>query len=171
MASTYRNRLRVLGIDPSTKGFGYLVLEGADRILARGVAHVPSRRTKDLLARIEKLFSTYRPDVVAVEDVFESRRRARALREIERIVGYAHLRDIDRTVVSLLEVRSSLGLPAGATKNEVAEKIVGLLPELAPLLPPKRRLWESELERMNVFDAAAFALAAMASRSNARRAA
>ena len=47
-----------------------------------------------------------------------------------------------------------------ASKNDVAQQIASLLPDLAPLLPPKRRLWQSERERMNVFDAAALAIVA-----------
>jgi len=63
----HHNRLRVLGIDPSTRGFGYAVVESDFRLIARGVAHIPSRRTRDLLNRIERLISMYKPDVIALE--------------------------------------------------------------------------------------------------------
>jgi len=171
MSSPHRNRLRVLGIDPSTRGFGYAVIEDNGRLIARGVAHIPSRRTRDLLDRVERLFSVYAPDVVALEDIFPTRRGDRAKREIERIAGYAHLREVRRVIVSRHDVRRALGLPDRASKNELADRIASILPDLAPLLPPKRKLWQSERECMNVFDAAGLAIAATTFHRADRRAA
>ena len=50
---------------------------------------------------------------------------------------------------------------SGGTKYEIAVAITRWLPELEGYLPPRRKLWFPEDERMNVFDAVSFALTAL----------
>jgi hypothetical protein len=50
----------------------------------------------------------------------------------------------------------------GKTKRDRAVAIAEAFPELASRLPRVRRPWMSEDERMNIFDAMALALTAMA---------
>lgn len=50
---------------------------------------------------------------------------------------------------------------SGATKHEIAAAISRQFPELAQKLPPKTKLWASEPQRMNIFDAMSFALTAL----------
>src|SRR5262249_39424985 len=44
------------------------------------------------------------------------------------------------------------------SKDGIARVIVGLLPEFAQHLPPRRKLWMSEDYRMGLFDAVALAI-------------
>jgi hypothetical protein len=57
--------------------------------------------------------------------------------------------------------------PTGTTKFEIALAITKTFPELASRLPRKRKPWMSEDERMNLFDAVAFALTALWTSSTA----
>ncbi len=157
------NKARILGIDPSTRGFGFVVIEINGRVLHRGVAQVPSRETADLLKRIEILCDEYGPDIIALEDCRTTYRGLRAQREINSIVGFAQLYEIRCALVSRSDVRKTLNLVPRATKHQIATRLGELLPELLPLLPPRRRPWEAERERMNVFDAAGLALVAIQS--------
>jgi hypothetical protein len=50
------------------------------------------------------------------------------------------------------------------TKYEVSSAIANRFPELSGHLPRRRRAWENEDPRMNIFDATAFALAACSGR-------
>lgn len=149
---------RILAIDPSTKGFGFAVLEGNDRLVDWGVAGLWSKSDEEFLTRLEAMVDRYRPAIIAVEDTSSTRRGERAQRRIEAVVEYAELRDVHPILVSRSEVRSSLDLPTDATKHEAAARIAELFPELGTLLPPERKPWQSEDERMNVFDAVALAI-------------
>jgi hypothetical protein len=96
-----------------------------------------------------------------VEDGRGTRRRARARHLIARIEKMAERRNIRVVRVSRSRVREVL-TPA-RTKQEIAEGIARIFPELAPRLPRFRKAWMSEDERMSIFDAASFALTVLGS--------
>ena len=48
---------------------------------------------------------------------------------------------------------------AHSNKDKRATAIAGQFPELLSLLPPKRKIWDSEDYRMKIFDAAAIGVA------------
>ena len=152
---------RILAIDPSTKGFGFALLEGKGRLIDWGLARLYSSRDEEFVARLEAMIDRYRPSAIVVEDVSDTRRGERAKRKIEAAVGYARLRDVRPTLASRGEVRSCLGLNDYATKHEAATRIAEIYPEIKSLLPPKRKPWMSEDERMNVFDAVGLAVSAV----------
>ena len=56
-------------------------------------------------------------------------------------------------------VRKNLLRSGIRNKNQMAQFVVARLPELGRYLPPERKPWMSEDNRMAIFDAAAFALA------------
>ncbi len=59
-------------------------------------------------------------------------------------------------MVSRPQVEEAFGDPAN--KHEIARAVAELFPELSHRLPPRRKAWMSEDERMGIFDAASFAL-------------
>lgn len=70
-------RRRVLGVDPGLTRCGYAVIDGGatPTVVALGVLRTPSTdplpaRLSTLLGDLEALFDEYRPDAVAVEQVF-----------------------------------------------------------------------------------------------------
>jgi Holliday junction resolvasome RuvABC endonuclease subunit len=149
---------RILAIDPSTKGFGFALIEGKGRLIDWGVARLYSSSGEEFLARVETMIDRYRPSGIVVEDLSSTRRGERAKRRIETAIGYARLREVHPSLASRGEVRACLGLGTHATKHETATRITEVFPELEMLLPPKRKPWMSEDERMNVFDAVGLAL-------------
>ena len=56
-------------------------------------------------------------------------------------------------------VRLTVGGAEKANKETIAAKVAERFPELRPYLPPPRKPWMSEDERMNVFDAVGLGLA------------
>lgn len=161
---------RILGIDPSTRGFGFAVLEANGRLVDWGVAEVYSTNDKEFLNRIEAIIGRYSPAVVAVEDLETNTRRGeRAKRRINALVGYAQLRNIQPAILSSSEVRSIFGVSKRTSKYDLATAIVSAFPELEAILPPKRKPWKSEDERMNIFDATGLALAGREELSRWRR--
>jgi hypothetical protein len=82
------------------------------------------------------------------------------------LAGHAAARHLIVVTVTRESVRR-LFAPTGTTKFEIALAITKTFPELASRLPRKRKPWMSEDERMNLFDAVAFALTALWTSSTA----
>lgn len=158
---------RVLAIDPSSVGFGFAVLEEPTRLVDWGVAEVSSTSPKAFLIRIEALVDRYCPSLMILEEVGNSRTRKRTASRIAAVTRYAASRRIVTILVSRNQVRRAFG--TSATKMQIAVAISQIFPELAPRLPRERKLWTSEDERMNIFDAVSFALTALAGGHDAER--
>ncbi len=166
-----RSDIRVLAIDPTTKGFGFAIFEGPERLIDWGVAYVGREKKAGALLRVTALLRRYDPDVVVIEDHASRacRRRERArnlLRAIPLLVS-SHSIVIRR--VSVRSVRVTFSAIGVSTKYPIAAALASRYPELAPLLPRKRKPWMSEDDRMGIFDAAAFALAYFGSGPEQRR--
>ena len=161
----------VLAVFPSTRGFGYAVMEGPNSLVDWGVKAVRSHQ-KNLgsLKRVRELVTFYRPDVVVLEDYDgHGSRRAKRIRVLINLVA-AHATEerIPIASYSRSEVRACFGL---TTKRGIAEALVREFPELEPRLPPVRRIWMSEDVRMSIFDAAALAMTFFDSKRRTKRAA
>jgi hypothetical protein len=152
---------RVLAIDPTTKGFAYAVFEGPDLLLDWGSTQVRLERKNALcLKRVEELLRRYAPDVVVLEayDGKGSHRRRRVRSLIRSIRGLATRKGFRSRAFSRPEIRRTFGALGRATKHPIASEIARRFPELAPRLPQARKFYESEDERMSIFDAASLAL-------------
>ncbi len=159
---TIHSTTRIFAIDPSTRGFGFVVLEGRTRLVDWGLIRVGKDKNRASLKRIEDLIAQYEPGLVVVEDtaVRECRRRTRARHLIQDIADFASFWEIPVLHVPWNTVRQVVGGQAKATKSEVAAAVVARFPEIADREPPKRKAWMKEDDRMALMDAAALALAA-----------
>lgn len=153
--------LRVLAIDPTTRGFGFVVFEGPERLIDWGLFH--ARRDKDAacLRRVEALLDRYEPAAVVVEDPTSRacRRCARVRALLRAILEVSSRKKAMARSFSRADVRKVFCEVGVSTKYEIAGAISSRFPELAPRLPPPPKPWMSEREGMSVFDAAAFAAA------------
>jgi len=68
MSRAHTKDTRVLAIDPSTRGFGFAVLEGPDRLSDWGVKETRTDKKVRALRWTAELIDYYRPNVVVVED-------------------------------------------------------------------------------------------------------
>ena len=160
MNPSFHTTTRVLALDPTSKGFGFVVLEGLDLLIDWGVRHAAENRNHRCLAQAAVLIERYRPDVLVVErtGVKGSRRRPRARRLIKSLCNLAKYRHLRPRRVSRRSVQLCFATTAPATKREVAVALAQRFPELESRLPRIRERWMSEDERTSIFDAAAFAL-------------
>lgn len=151
---------RVLAIDPTTKGFGFAILEGPESLIDWGVKEVKDNKDARCLKQIADLIRRYEPDVIVVEDVTaKSCRRCPRVRLLIRDTFKLALeKKIKIHSVSRRAVRAAFSRFGARTKHEIAGAIAKRLPELAFRRPPYRKPWMSEDDRMSIFDAAAFAL-------------
>ncbi len=149
--------LRIIAVDPCLKGFGFAVLEGGTRLLDWGVARVWGTSEKEFVARVEDLLLRYRSKCLVLEDLDNVTRVSRRTRRVRVLEEYGKRSRLQLLRVSRASVQSVFQ-NTGVTKREIALAISHLFPELGPHLPPVRKPWMSEDERMNVFDAVSLAL-------------
>jgi Holliday junction resolvasome RuvABC endonuclease subunit len=157
-------QFRILAVAPSTRGFGFVVMEGEKTILkcATRVAHGNEKeKNAQSITKLEKLLDSYQPHVVVLQDMeAKGSRRAPRIKTLNRqIKAVAVKRNIQVKLISGTQMRSVLlGDPKG-TKQEMAEMLAVRFPDaLASRLPQKRKAWDSEDDRMDIFDAVALAV-------------
>src|SRR5882724_819346 len=68
MSRDYTKDICVLAIDPSTRGFGFAVLEGPERLIDWGVKETKKNKNARSLKLIEDLMGRYQPSVIVIED-------------------------------------------------------------------------------------------------------
>lgn len=79
------------------------------------------------------------------------------------MASYCQTRELPVAFVTRRAVQEAFA-ETGHTKHDIAQAIAAEFPELATRLPRERKLWSSEDQQMNVFDALSFFLAFQASR-------
>src|SRR3989441_13212225 len=154
------NQLRVLAIDPSTKGIGFAVLEGPERLIDWGVrqaaADQDDAKNAECAKIVAELIDRSRPRILTLEDAAadDSRRCERVEKLLAAIRQLAREKRVKVLDFTPERVRKAFA----PTKDVIAAAIAGRFPELGPRLPRPRTLTMSEQYEMPVFDAMAFAL-------------
>jgi len=152
-----------LSVDPSSKGFAFVVLENG-LLVDWGVRRVRSNMNRESIRKLRALFQRYKPDVLVFEDVHHrsSRRGSRVRRLLSQFAREARAHGVAVRRVSQKEVQRRLGAYPGRqlTKHKIALVLADKFPELWEHLPRVRKLWMAEDERMNIFDALAMAMVA-----------
>ena len=157
MNQTTSKTLRILSIAPSARGFGYAVMEG-DLILECGNKGTKGNKNIRAISKIEKLMKQFLPGVLVLQDVnAKGSHRAPRIKALHRqIIELTANRKIKVSLLSGNLLREALLGDVKATKHEMAEMLAQKYPgELAAKLPAKRKTWESENGRMDIFDAVA----------------
>jgi Holliday junction resolvasome RuvABC endonuclease subunit len=152
---------RILAIAPSTRGFGFAVLEGEVSLVDWGVKTVKGDKNVQSLAKVKELIAHYQPGVLVLEDASaKGSRRSPRIRKLSRqIIKMAVTRKVSVKLFSRDQVMKTFITDGQGTKHALAEIIAKRFPEeLGSRLPPKRKPWMSEDSRMNIFDAVALVL-------------
>jgi Holliday junction resolvasome RuvABC endonuclease subunit len=162
----------VLAIAPSSRGFGFAILDGGKRLVDWAGKSVKSNKNDSCMRKIKQLIDRYLPQMIVLPDTFArgSRRAPRIQLLCKEVSEYGAKRKRRVASFSRLQVlKSVLGTDRG-TKHDVAEQITKLFEqELGPRLPPKRLPWMSEDHRMDIFDAVALGLLGLQLREKRRK--
>ena len=160
MTNATTGHKRVLALQPTTRGFGFCVFEGAQQPIDWGVKDIRKDKNKVSLAKISELIEFYAPEVLVVENFSGegSRRAQRIERLIHQIAYVGDKKRIPVRSYSREEIRNAFRPFGAETKYEIAKVIARWLPGFESRLPPVRKIWMSEDYRMAIFDAASFAL-------------
>src|SRR6266496_2562873 len=156
-----RERLvRVLALDLHPRRFGYVVLEGPDRLLDWGVRSYRRKgKPSDALipTRLRPLLESWDLSVLILHSPTIK----------PRLVDRGQGRVLKRIAMEAKKYRVHLRIPkegprkdqnSRLTKYENAQLVAGRFPVLRSILPEKRKPWESEDYRISIFTAAALAM-------------
>lgn len=151
---------RIVSLDPTSHGFGFVVFEEPNSLIDWGHAHVRPCTDERCIARIAELLAWYVPNVVILEDCNDkgSRRRKRVRALLDEVARFSSQSSAEVAHIARRHVLDTFAQHAAFTKDEIARVVVSQFPELEPKLPPPRKIWMSEDERMSIFDATAMLL-------------
>lgn len=158
--NTITREVRVLAIDPGGSKFGFAVFEGESRLIDFGLRRIRKERRGDGIRRVIELLDCYQPQAMVIEDVSSKHagRSPRIGRFVSAVLALGSRRNVQTCSFTRARMRAAF-LQAGAfTKEQIAATIADRFPILALRLPPKRRPWMSEDNRLNLFEATALAL-------------
>src|SRR3989475_11068001 len=83
------NQLRVLAIDPSTKGIGFAVLEGPERLIDWGIKQAEGEtddaKNAECAKIVAELIDRHRPRILALEDAAAD--DARRCERVEKLLA------------------------------------------------------------------------------------
>jgi hypothetical protein len=161
MTSNDKKYFRILAISPSRWGFGFVVLEGTN-VLVDWDAKVTTREKNPwCLKEVDKLIRRYGPDVIVVYDYSAGSGRSARIRRLNKsLVGLAKEHKIKVHSFTSEKVARIFFADVIGTKHDVATALAAQFPdELGFRLPPKRMAWMNQDRRMDIFDAAALAMA------------
>ena len=152
---------RILAIAPSSRGFGYAVVEGYDALVDWGVKEIKKDKNAGAVARLKDMIRLHEPEVFVLEDAGAkgSRRHLRIRALAKRMVALARHLDVPVMLFSRAKVRKAYFADGKGTKDALARIILEKYPDdLSSWMPPRRKLWTSEDSRMGIFEAVALAL-------------
>ena len=152
---------RILAVSLSSRGFGYAVMEENSRLIDYGKKIINKKKNARSLVQIEKLIARNQPTALVLQDVNAkgSRRVPRIKRLHRNVVALAKHHKIKMGKISGTELRTALLGDAKETRHEMAEILAQQFPdELASRLPPKRKFYNSEDARMDIFMAVAISI-------------
>ena len=161
---------RILAIAPSTRGFGFAVLEGPETLVDWGVKSVNGDKNTRSLAKAEDMIVHYQPGVLVLEDnSAKLSRRSTRIRDLhQNLIAMAASRSVKVSSFSRDQVRRVFFGKDQGTKHALAEILAKRFPEeLGDRLPRRRRLWMSEDYRMDIFDAVSLGLTFACSKNRA----
>lgn len=160
MTGSYTLRPLVLGLFPTTRGFGWVVFEGPFAVVDYGLFTAFKDKNPACLERIDALLGKFLPETVVVEafDPALTRRHPRIQRLGLSITALVNDRGHNLTVFERWQVRVAFSGVGAVGRQEIAEAVARSVPMLSHRLPKRRKSYESEPRDMAIFNAAALVL-------------
>ena len=154
-----RRLLRLLALDLSAKGFGFVLLDRKRGLLDWGFCALRAGDDDTFARRILGRIDHGRPTALVLENLAPTKGRENALRRRDLAMQIATDRGLAMCQVSRKIVHRILGV---RTKAEAAKLLAARFTELRSRMPRERKLWTTEDERMHIFDALSLAIVVIA---------
>src|SRR5258706_15728795 len=83
MTHANRKEYRILAIAPSTRGFGFVVLDNEKRLLDWAAKSVKGDKNSGCIKKVQQLITQYQPEVIVLPDASaKGARRSPRIREL-----------------------------------------------------------------------------------------
>jgi Holliday junction resolvasome RuvABC endonuclease subunit len=145
----------IVGVDPGSRGLAFVFFERGT-LLDWGTR----RRDGDELALLDQLLDRCNAEVLVLEDPDAERaeRRPRVRRLLRLMARHAAERGITVQTVCRYDVRKAWTGRGKTRKHAVAAEIGAMFPEIEPLIPRIRKVFNAEQARADIFDAVSLVL-------------
>ncbi len=151
----------VLALAPVSRGLGVFVIDTTGRSIDWRVREIRGfHKNARAQAFADELIDEFRPVALVIEDhrATGARRSHRISVLLDLIAELGAERGLQVSRHGLKDVRVHLDLAPRANKDDIAAAVAKRLPVLAPRLPKRKRIWETEAHVMAIFTAAGLAL-------------
>lgn len=150
----------VLGVHPTSRGFGWVTFENPFTVFEHGVCAPRGDKNHGCIRKFEKLLAHLRPEVLVMEafDAESSNRSDRIRTLCLRFVAIAADQGVETVIFRRSQVQRIFSAVGAESRFQIADAVARHVPSLAPYLPSPRRPWEAEDKRLSVFSAAALVL-------------
>src|SRR5437660_4278800 len=120
MTQAKRTEYRVLAIAPSTRGFGFAILDNEKRLLDWAGKSVKDDKNNGCIKKVQQLIAQYQPEVIVLPDASaKGSRRSLRIRELcQLIIDAAGTQKLHVASFSSSRVRHNLLGNNQATKHE-----------------------------------------------------
>jgi hypothetical protein len=151
----------VMGLHPTSRGFGWTLFHAPTYPLDWGIAFIRGGdANRSALQHLRFLLERHRPEILILEHA-KARTGKRASRTQQLLLDAASLADelgitVERYTQS--DLQQALGLAKSATRHDTAKLVAAHIEALRHRLPPERKPWEGWDRRLALFSAAALAL-------------
>jgi hypothetical protein len=145
----------IVGVDPGSRGLAFVFFERGE-LLDWGTR----RRDGDELFLLDQLLDRCNAEVLVLEDpdAPRSERRPRVRRLLRLMARHAAERGVTVLTVSRFAVRYAWACRGATRKHAVAAEIGAMFPEIEPLVPRMRKVYNAEQARADIFDAVSLVL-------------
>lgn len=136
----------ILGIDPTHDGMVFVFFEN-------GILVDWGTSRDDGLRTFDRLIDDYGAESVVLEDgdATRSERRPRMKKLLRDLAAHGRKRGLTVINVSRRRMRAVWEKSGVRRKQGVAAELVKLFPDLAPILPPPRKVYRREVPRERIF--------------------
>lgn len=136
----------ILSIDPSLSSTGYSVIDSNTREIIECSRYItkPSisenMRIKNIVIKLDSIFTEHKCIEVALEDGFSHTKNLKTGLQLAKlrgaIISHFMINEYEVFTQEPKETRKNLGLSGNASKEEVANKIIELYPDLPDRIGP-----------------------------------
>ncbi|WP_262692485.1 hypothetical protein [Kordiimonas aestuarii] len=149
-----------LAIYPNGPGFGFALFRNTDAILAWGVKRAAGDKNKVCVRKFIRLLNKSHPTDIVLEDIprEQEHRRPRVADLIISLAQISMAQGCEVHFYSRAQIREAFQTRHAFTKQEIAEAVGAIIPNLTHLVPPHKKPWEVEHKAMSYFSAASLAL-------------
>lgn len=153
-----RDRRSIVGIDPTPRGIAFVFFESGELLDWAQLEDDPEDVAQ--LALLDRVLDGCAADILILEnpDAEGARRKPRMAHLLRLFAKHAKRRGVEVVRLARRDVHDAWAAKELTTKEATAAAIAELLPELAHLVPPKRKPGWNEAERVNIFDATTLVL-------------